>query len=138
MNKQQVQAGVTLIELMMVLVIIGILAALVYPSYQQHVLRSYRAEAVQVMLHAANLQEGLLADEGRYTADISRLGLAADGLSTSGRYRLSASLSAAGSAYDLTLQALGPQRADSDCLLFTLNQAGQRNVSAPESLKCWH
>lgn len=137
MHWRQIQWGLSLIELLMVLVIIGILAAVVYPSYQQHVLKSYRAEAVQLLLHAANLQEGILADEGRYTADVSRLGLAADGLSPSGRYLLSASLSASGRAYDLTLQALGSQRLDTNCLLFTLNQAGQRNLSNQQSLDCW-
>lgn len=137
MHKPNRHCGVTLIELLIVLVIIAILASVVYPSYQRYVLKTYRAEAVQVLLQAANLQEGLLADEGRYTADINRLGLAADGLSASGRYQLRVSLSASGRAYYLTLQALGPQRADSNCLVFTFNHLGQRNASHPDSLTCW-
>jgi type IV pilus assembly protein PilE len=42
---RQAQQGVTLIELMAVMLIIGLLAAIAYPSYRQQVIRSNRTEA---------------------------------------------------------------------------------------------
>lgn len=62
------QAGMTLIELMIVVAIIGILAAIAYPNYTQHVQRGHRAEARSVMLEVAQILERNYTTANRYDA----------------------------------------------------------------------
>ncbi len=54
------QKGFTLIELMIVIVVIGILSAIAYPSYQQHLRKGYRSAAQAQMLDIANRQQQYL------------------------------------------------------------------------------
>ena len=49
--------GFTLIELMIVIVIVAVLAAIAMPSYRQYVLRSHRTEATRTLLNVAVAQE---------------------------------------------------------------------------------
>ena len=129
---QKAGQGFSLTELLIVLAIIGILAALCYPSYQQYVLRSYRTEATTTLLQLANAQEHYLADHGSYAADLAALGAA-----TTARYTFEITLSEQAHAFELRALAQGLQQADSSCSLFTLNHLGQRNQLAPDTLSCW-
>ena len=91
MRKQN--KGVTLIELMVAVAIIGILAGVAYPSYVDFVTRSNRAEPQQELLRIANLQEMYYVDNREYTADMKALGLNADPYITdSGLYSIDATL----------------------------------------------
>ena len=67
--------GFTLIELMAVVVVIGILAAIAYPSYEQYVIRANRSAAQQLMLGIASRQEQYILDARTYTATIGPGGL---------------------------------------------------------------
>lgn len=62
------QRGITLVELMVVMVIIGILTAIAYPSYQRYVARTHRNAA------AACLSQIAQAMERRYTTNLSYAG----------------------------------------------------------------
>lgn len=59
-------SGFTLIELMIAVVIIGILAAVAYPSYQDSINKSRRAEGKSALLKAAQVQERFFTDQNRY------------------------------------------------------------------------
>jgi type IV pilus assembly protein PilE len=61
-------AGVTLIELMVVVVVIGILAGIVYPSYRNYAQKSRRSDAQILLLQAAAKQEKFFSDCATYAA----------------------------------------------------------------------
>jgi type IV pilus assembly protein PilE len=64
--KTGTQQGFTLIELMVTLVIIGILAAVALPNYQQYVVRSNRAAAQSAMMDIANREQQYLLANRAY------------------------------------------------------------------------
>lgn len=60
------ERGFTLIELMIVVAIVAILAAVGYPSYRDHVARSQRSQGQQFLADIAQRQEQFLLDRRQY------------------------------------------------------------------------
>jgi type IV pilus assembly protein PilE len=69
--KYQPASGFSLIEVMIVVVIVGILAAMALPSYNNYVIRSSRAAAQTELLQLAGLQEKIYLNSNAYTASIN-------------------------------------------------------------------
>jgi type IV pilus assembly protein PilE len=67
--------GFTLIELMIVVAVIGILAAIAYPSYQNQIRKSNRAAAQAVMMDAANKQQLYLSSQREYADTLAKLNI---------------------------------------------------------------
>jgi type IV pilus assembly protein PilE len=67
--------GFTLIEVMIVVAIVGILAAIAYPSYTRYVLRANRSAAQQLMTEISSKQGQYILDARTYTATLGSSGL---------------------------------------------------------------
>lgn len=145
MNKRvlppQAQTGFTLIELMITVVIVGILAAVAYPAYQDQVRRSRRAGAQSAMLQIAQKEMQLLLDARRYVAAANATAIAAAPIGVgidakvASMYNFSVTVNnAAGTVPTFTVTAVpqGAQASDS-CGTLTINHLGAKTPSAG----CW-
>jgi type IV pilus assembly protein PilE len=146
--------GFTLIELMITVAIVGILAAIAYPSYTAQVQKSRRADAQIALQEIAQRQEAYFLRNRSYAKDVAQLGYAAT--STDGQYALSivgapnACTGVAGAAacagYEASaVPATGkPQVHDAHCQVFTLDDRGRRRggtsattAAADTAQTCW-
>jgi type IV pilus assembly protein PilA len=67
----KMQSGFTLIELMIVVAIIGILAAIAIPAYQDYIARSQVSEPVQLTAGAKTPLAEFYADKGRWPTQVT-------------------------------------------------------------------
>jgi type IV pilus assembly protein PilE len=140
-------SGYTLIELMVVLAIVSLLAALAFPAFQQYVIKGKRAQAQAALMQLMQQQERYYTQNGIYLAFSA---------AAAGPFTWWSGSSAAHSAYELRAGACAQQTLsqcvmltalpgtgkvdsnfkDAECETLTLDSAGQRRASGPAQ-RCW-
>jgi type IV pilus assembly protein PilE len=133
--------GITLFELLIVLAVVGVIAALAVPTYRQHALRVHRAEAMTALLQLQSAEESHYLRHDTYTASIDSAPPGGLGLSTTSatnKYTLAVALAADGQSYIATATPGGGQEADQKCLAFSIDARGRRAVSGTAGAqRCW-
>jgi len=134
--------GFSLVELMIVVVVIALLAAIAIPSYTSYMLDSRRVDGVSFLTEVAGEQVRFFSENNRYAATMAELGYGNDATDNSneGFYTLSITTSNANQSYVLTATpvAAGPQANDTECAVLTLNSSKQKTVSGTGTpADCW-
>jgi type IV pilus assembly protein PilE len=135
--------GFTLIEVMVVVVVIGLLAAVALPSYQSSVRKARRADARSALVTTAQMMERYATEHaaaGYSTATLSTVAgptVVAKPASDNGYYTLSLANLAA-TTFTLRAAPQGGQAYDG-CGTLTLDERGVRGVSGGTltTSDCW-
>lgn len=115
---QNRQKGFTLIELMIVVVIIGILAALAIPRFMQATIKAKESEAKTVLKQIYTLERTYRQEEGAYTTTIADIGFLAP---TNSKYVYAVS-AAAGNSFTATAT---PDGSDVDLIVtYSIDEDG--------------
>lgn len=128
--------GFSLIELMMAVAVVGILAAIALPSYQNSVRKSRRADAKVALTDTAQRLERCLTQYGTYDNGNCTV---ADAFNSPDAY-YAISTNVATMSYTLTAAARGPQLKDEACVRFTLDHRGAKAAfdgAGNAAADCW-
>jgi type IV pilus assembly protein PilE len=137
------QRGFTLIELMVVVAIVAILAAVAIPSYRNHVIRTNRAGAESFMTQIANKEEQIILDMRSYQGVANNAAFAlqpASGginlavpVNVSSNYTLTVTatnVAGAAPTYLITATPIDPPQNDTMCQVLTLTNTGVKGVAS--------
>jgi type IV pilus assembly protein PilE len=131
------QRGVTLIELMIVMVVVGILAAIAIPSYRNYVIRVKRTDAKRELMSYSSRLERCFTRGNDYTAAACTIDFTGGITNAEGTYTTTAVMDA--NTYTLTAAPQGGQADDTSCGSFTINQAGVQGIigGTLTAQQCW-
>ncbi len=134
--------GFTLIELMVVVALVGILAAIAFPSYRDYIRRSNRSQAISVLMENAQFMERNFTEANRYDQDAAGNAVALpfnrapkEGTATYGI----AIASSTATTFSLAAAPVNGTVMQGDpCGTLTLNNLGQKGVGGLDVATCWN
>ena len=143
MQQLRNQRGVTLMELLTVVAIVGLLGVIAVPGYRQYMMRSGRADGKAALLQVQTAQERFYLDNNAYTANVvgaPPAGLGLSGTSASGKYTVAVALGAGGQTYTVTATPVAGHGQDGDakCTTLTITDTGQKGSTGSAAVaECW-
>lgn len=133
--------GFSLIEIMIVVAVIAIIAAIALPSYNNSVLKSKRGMGKAELMEVLSMQEQYFINNKAYATDLTSLGYAtnpyfindqgSEVADANSIYRIALS---GATVSDFTIEALARngQADDTDCSTLTLTNTGAKTPA-----QCW-
>jgi len=134
---RKMMRGVTLTELMVVVVIIGILTMVAYPNYRQYAARAKRNEARAALLQIATNQEKFYLQNNTYTTDMTELGFgsASNYLTSSKSYIVDVTSATPNNfVAQADYQNIDPDE-NAKCDIYVID--GQGNKTSTPDTDCW-
>ncbi len=132
--------GFTLLELMIVVVIIAVLAAVAIPTYGRDAFRAHRADGQELLLRVATAQERYYATANAY-GGLTDIGFDNPAISEKGFYSVTVVASSSSQAFVATATPVGGQ-ANDVCGPLTIDNAGVKrpdpaSASSNSNGSCW-
>jgi type IV pilus assembly protein PilE len=140
--------GFTLAEILTVVVVIAVLAAIAVPLWRVHLLRVRRADAIQALIAVQNAEDKYFGRQARYASGPQLVSPEPEGLGLAPRsprrfYEIEVR-SADGLAFTATARTsqTAGQVGDARCTEFSIDQNGMRRAvdadGKDRSADCWH
>ena len=135
--------GFTLVEMMIVLCIIGILAAVAMPAYSSYIRKTRRSDAQTALMEVYLAENEYFQDNYAYAALVTLFPSGTDGVSSYDvldHYTIAIDPTTPTAAFVITATATGDQANDTGCASLSISQLGTKsstNGDGGASSSCW-